>query len=291
LDNLRNINFNRLKYLIPAIPLVLFVIIFFLLPQIAMVEFSLDESLAFGKIKDTFTFTNYIKFFTDKFYMKVLFKSFLLGLAVALVTIPFGYVLAYALWKSEGKKRKILYICILFPLFTNLVVRLYGWRIMLSSAGPISWFLQAVGIADQPVNMLYNWPAVVLGLFVESVPYFVLILFSVLTLINPRYLDVAYDLGASSIKTFIKVTWPLSLPGVVAGGILTYIWSFGAYATPTILGQERHWTLAVHAERQILSLRDWPYGSAMGIIILFFTLLIMYVQSRLFKGAQTFRRN
>jgi ABC-type spermidine/putrescine transport system permease subunit I len=289
LDNPGNINFNRLKYLIPAIPLALFVFIFFLLPQIAMVDFSFDESLAFGKIKDTFTFNNYVKFFTDPFYLRVLRNSFLLGFAVMVVTIPFGYIVAYALWKSEGKKRKILYICILFPLFTNLVVRLFGWRIMLSPAGPISWFFQAVGLTDQPVNMLFNWPAVVLGLFTESMPYYVLILFSILTLINPRYLDVAHDLGASRIKTFLKVTWPLSLPGVAAGGILTYIWSFGAYATPTILGQPKHWTLAVHAERQILSLRDWPYGSAMGIIILFFTLLIMYLQSRFFKGAQTFR--
>ena len=289
MDNPGNINFNRLKYLIPAIPLALFVFIFFLLPQIAMVDFSFDESLAFGKIKDTFTFNNYVKFFTDPFYLKVLRNSFLLGFAVMVVTIPFGYIVAYALWKSEGKKRKILYICILFPLFTNLVVRLFGWRIMLSPAGPISWFFQAVGLTDQPVNMLFNWPAVVLGLFTESMPYYVLILFSILTLINPRYLDVAHDLGASRIKTFLKVTWPLSLPGVAAGGILTYIWSFGAYATPTILGQPKHWTLAVHAERQILSLRDWPYGSAMGIIILFFTLLIMYLQSRFFKGAQTFR--
>jgi ABC-type spermidine/putrescine transport system permease subunit I len=284
-----NINFNRLKYLIPAVPLVLFVIIFFLLPQMAMVEFSFGEALAFGKIKHVFTLQNYINFFTDPFYLKVLFKSFCLGIAVMVVTIPFGYVLAYALWQSEGKKRKFLYICILFPLFTNLVVRLYGWRIMLSSAGPISWFFQAVGITDQPVNMLFNWPAIVLGLFSESIPYFVLILFSILTLINPRYLDVAHDLGASRIKTFIKVTWPLSLPGVVAGGILTYIWAFGAYATPTILGQPKHWTLAVHAERQILLIRDWPYGSAMGIIILIFTLLIIYLQSRLFKSAQTFR--
>ncbi len=289
MDNPGNINFNRLKYLIPAIPLALFVFIFFLLPQIAMVDFSFDESLAFGKIKDTFTFNNYVKFFTDPFYLRVLRNSFLLGFAVMVVTIPFGYIVAYALWKSEGKKRKILYICILFPLFTNLVVRLFGWRIMLSPAGPISWFFQAVGLTDQPVNMLFNWPAVVLGLFTESMPYYVLILFSILTLINPRYLDVAHDLGASRIKTFLKVTWPLSLPGVAAGGILTYIWSFGAYATPTILGQPKHWTLAVHAERQILSLRDWPYGSAMGIIILFFTLLIMYLQSRFFKGAQTFR--
>ena len=290
MDSLGNINFNRLKYLIPAIPLVLFVIIFFLLPQIAMVEFSLGESLAFGKIRHVFTLNNYFKFFSDPFYLRVLLNSFLLGVAVMVVTIPFGYVVAYALWKSEGKKRKILYICILFPLFTNLVVRLYGWRIMLSPAGPISWFFQAVGITDHPVNMLFNWPAVVLGLFTECIPYYVLILFSILTLINPRYLDVAYDLGASRVKTFIKVTWPLSLPGVIAGGILTYIWSFGAYATPTILGQPKQWTLAVHAERQILSIRDWPYGSAMGIIILFFTLLIMYIQSRLFKGAQTFRQ-
>jgi spermidine/putrescine transport system permease protein len=278
-----------MKYLVPAIPLVLFVIVFFLLPQITMVRFSLGEGLTFGKIKYVFTMNNYVKFFTDPFYLRVLLNSFLLGTAVAIVTIPFGYVVAYALWKSKGMKRKILYICILFPLFTNLVVRLYGWRIMLSPAGPISWFFQAVGIADQNVNMLFNWPAIVLGLFSECAPYYVLILFSILTLINPRYLDVAYDLGATTMKAFIKVTWPLSLPGVVAGGILTYIWSFGAYATPTILGQPKHWTLAVHAERQILSIRDWPYGSAMGIIILVITLLIMYAQSRLFKGAQTFQ--
>ncbi|MCF8105991.1 MAG: ABC transporter permease [Desulfohalobiaceae bacterium] len=278
-----------LKYLIPAIPLLLFTVCFFLFPILLMVNYSLYHSLPYGEIEKTFTFENYFNFFTDIYYVKVLIKSFLLGLAVSIVTIPLGYIVAYALWKSKGMKRKILYICILLPLFTNLVVRLYGWRIILSPAGPVSGFLQKIGLADQGVNMLFTWPTIVLGLFSECAPYYILILFSVLTLINPRYLDAAFDLGATRIETFFKVIWPLSLSGVISGGLIVYIWSFGAFATPTILGNAKHWTLAVHAERQILSLRDWPYGSAFGIIILFFTLLIVFAQTKLLKRKQMYR--
>lgn len=278
-----------LKYLIPAIPLFLFTLCFFLFPILLMVKYSLHHSLPYGEIEPIFTLENYIKFFTDIFYVKVLIKSFLLGLAVSVVTIPLGYVVAYALWQSTGLKRKILYICILFPLFTNLVVRLYGWRIILSPAGPISNFLQRIGLVEESVNMLFTWPTIVLGLFSECAPYYILILFSVLTLINPRYLDAAFDLGASRIETFFKVIWPLSLSGVISGGLIVYIWAFGAFATPTILGNAKHWTLAVHAERQILSLRDWPYGSAFGIIILFFTLLIVYLQTKVLKRKQMYR--
>ena len=281
MSSMQNRVLKRYQYLIPAIPIVLFFLIFFIVPSIQMVKFSFFKSLLYGEIEKTLTIENYKNFFCDPFYLKVLWRSFWLALWVTAITIPFGFVLAYSLWKSSGLRRKLLYFCILLPLFTNLVIRLYGWRIILSPTGPLNNILKTLGLIDGSLPMLYTFPAVVLGLVSECSPYYILILFSVLTLINPRYLEAAFDLGAGRIKTFFKVVWPLSLPGVVSGGMLTFIWSFGAFATPTILGKPVHWTAAIHAERQILSIRDWPFGTAIGISLVVMVLVILFIQNRI----------
>jgi putative spermidine/putrescine transport system permease protein len=280
---------RRYVYLIPAVPVVVFFVAFFIYPLFEMLKISLWKSLPYGEFEEVLTLENYIRFLTDPFYLKVLWRSFLLGIAVTAVTIPLGFVLAYALWTSAGLKRKVLYFCILFPLFTNLVIRLYGWRIIFSPTGPVNVVLQNWGIIDKPLTLIFTFPAVVVGLFSECAPYYVLILFSVLTLINRRYIDAATDLGAGPMRTFFRVVWPLSLPGVISGGFLTFIWSFGAFATPTILGKPIHWTAAVHAERQILSVRDWPFGTAIGFMLLVFIVIVFVIQGRLVPKVRTQR--
>jgi len=280
---------KRYLYLLPAVPVIIFFFAFFVYPLFEMLKVSLWKSLPYGEYEKVLTLENYVRFLTDPFYLKVLWRSFLLGVAVTAVTIPLGFILAYALWTSTGLKRKILYFCILFPLFTNLVIRLYGWRIIFSPTGPINIILQNWGIIDEPLKMIFTFPAIVVGLFSECTPYYVLILFSVLTLINRRYVDAAIDLGAGPLRTFFRVIWPLSLPGVVSGGVLTFIWSFGSFATPTILGKPVHWTAAVHAERQILSVRDWPFGTAIGFMLLLFVVIVLFVQGRLVPKVRTQR--
>ena len=280
---------KRYKYLLPVIPVLVFFLIFFIYPLVEMVRISFCRSLSYGQMERIFTLENYVRFLTDIFYLKVLWRSFLLGIAVTCVTIPLGFVLAYALWTSKGLKRKFLYFCVLFPLFTNLVIRLYGWRIILSPTGPVNITLQKLGLIASPLKLIFTFPAVVLGLFSECAPYYVLILFSVLTLINERYIDAAIDLGASRMRVFFEIIWPLSLSGVISGAVLTFIWSFGAYATPMILGKPIHWTAAIHAERQILSIRDWPFGTSIGIILLVFVVLVLFIQGRITKKTQTQR--
>jgi len=280
---------KRYGYLAPTVFILIFFAAFFICPTFAMVKISFHKSLLYGDYERIFTLENYIKFFTDPFYLSVLGRSFLLGIAVMIVTIPLGYVLAYALWVSEGLQRKVLYFCVLFPLFTNLVIRLYGWRIIFSPTGPINVTLQSLGVINEPLKLIFTFPAVVIGLFSECAPYYVLIVFSVLSLINRRYVDAAIDLGASRFRTFIEVIWPLTLPGVVSGGFLTFIWSFGAFATPAILGAPVHWTTASHAERQILSIRDWPFGTAIGFILLVLVLIFLYIQNRLIPKVRTYR--
>ncbi|WP_176761078.1 ABC transporter permease [Desulforhopalus singaporensis] len=281
---------KKYKYLLPALPILLFFLLFFVYPSIVMVKYSFNRSLMYGEIEAVFTMENYINFFTDPFYLKVLWRSMVLAFWVTVCTIPFGYILAYGLWTSKGLWRKLLYFCILLPLFTNLVVRLYGWRILLSPMGPINEILRDIGVIDKSLSMIYTLPAVVIGLVSECAPYFVLILFSVLTLINPRYIDAALDLGASRMKTFFKIIWPLSMPGVISGGMLTFIWSFGAFATPTILGKPIHWTPAIHAERQILSIRDWPFGTAIGISLVVIVLIVLFIQSRIVPKVHSQRK-
>jgi putative spermidine/putrescine transport system permease protein len=280
---------KRYAYLLPTTLILAFYAAFFLYPTFQMVKISFHKSLLYGDYEKIFTLENYVKFFTDPFYLTVLGRSILLGIAVTVVTIPLGFILAYALWVSEGLKRKALYFCILFPLFTNLVIRLYGWRIIFSPTGPINVTLQYLGLINEPLKLIFTFPAVVIGLFSECTPYYVLIVFSVLSLVNRRYIDAAIDLGASRFRTFVEIIWPLTLPGVISGGFLTFIWSFGAFATPAILGAPVHWTAASHAERQILSIRDWPFGTAIGFLLLLFVLIFLYLQNRFVPKVRTYR--
>lgn len=280
---------KRYIYLLPTTFILAFYAAFFLFPTFQMVKISFHRSLLYGDYEKIFTLENYTKFLTDPFYLTVLGRSILLGIAVTVVTIPLGFILAYALWVSEGLQRKVLYFCILFPLFTNLVIRLYGWRIIFSPTGPINVTLQYLRLIDEPLKLIFTFPAVVIGLFSECTPYYVLIVFSVLSLINRRYIDAAIDLGASRFRTFVEIICPLTLPGVISGGFLTFIWSFGAFATPAILGAPIHWTTASHAERQILSIRDWPFGTAIGFLLLLFVLIFLYLQNRFVPKVRTYR--
>jgi spermidine/putrescine transport system permease protein len=183
-----------------------------------------------------------------------------------LLCLAIGYPFAYWLTTRRPGVRAVLLVLVMLPFWSNFLVRTYAWRVLLGSDGPIVTALAAVGLGE--VRLLFTPFAVVLGLVYGYLPFMVLPLYSSLERLDLRLVEAARDLGATGWEAFRRVTWPLSRPGVVAGSVLVFIPSFGAYVTPELLGGSRTTLVGSFVVRQFLSARDWPFGSALSMAIL-----------------------
>ena len=183
-----------------------------------------------------------------------------------LICLVIGYPFAYWLTTRRPAVRAVLLVLVMLPFWSNFLVRTYAWRVLLGSDGPIVTGLQALGLGE--VRLLFTPFAVVLGLVYGYLPFMVLPLYSALERLDLRLVEAARDLGATGWEAFRRVTWPLSRPGVVAGSVLVFIPSFGAYVTPELLGGSRTTLVGSFVVRQFLSARDWPFGSALSMAIL-----------------------
>ena len=188
------------------------------------------------------------------------------ALLTTLICLAIGYPFAYWLTTRPPAVRAALLVLVMLPFWSNFLVRTYAWRVLLGSDGPIVTALGALGLGE--VRLLFTPFAVVLGLVYGYLPFMVLPLYSSLERLDLRLVEAARDLGATGWEAFRHVTWPLSRPGVVAGSVLVFIPTFGAYVTPELLGGSRTTLVGSFVVRQFLSARDWPFGSALSMAIL-----------------------
>ena len=188
------------------------------------------------------------------------------ALLTTLICLAIGYPFAYWLTARPPVVRAALLVLVMLPFWSNFLVRTYAWRVLLGSDGPIVTALSALGLDE--VRLLFTPFAVVLGLVYGYLPFMVLPLYSSLERLDLRLVEAARDLGATGWEAFRYVTWPLSRPGVVAGSVLVFIPTFGAYVTPELLGGSRTTLVGTFVVRQFLSARDWPFGSALSMAIL-----------------------
>jgi spermidine/putrescine transport system permease protein len=172
--------------------------------------------------------------------------------------------------------RAVLLVLVMLPFWSNFLVRTYAWRVLLASEGPLANLLAAFGFTD--VRLLFTPIAIVLGLVYGFLPFMVLPLYAAIERIDHTLIEAARDLHASGWKAFRNVTLPLSRSGVIAGSVLVFIPSFGAYVTPELLGGSRTTMIGSYVVRQFLSARDWPFGSALSVAIL----VIMLVATTLY---------
>lgn len=260
--------------LLPALALTLG---FFLLPVLGLVNISFYESTPERVYLPNWTGGSYLRFLSDPWYLGLLWRTTQLALAVTVISIVVGYPFSYWIWRSRGVRKALLMSAVLIPLFTNLIARLYGWQIILSKGGPLNFVLVGLGVLERPVLFNYNLGAVIVGLTHITLPYFVLILVSVLEGIDRPLIDVARNLGAGRLRSLVEVVLPLSAPGLATATAIAFAWGMGSYATPQILGSPKQWTMSVEAERQILSGFDWPFGAAISFILVAAMLVLIYV--------------
>lgn len=212
----------------------------------------------------------------DGLVVEIFLRSLWLALLATVICLVIAYPFAYYLATRPPKVRGLMLVLVMIPFWSNFLVRTYAWRVLLGNDGPFLRLLESVGIGE--LRLLFTPFAIVLGLVYGFLPFMILPLYASIERIDFSLVEAARDLYASGWEAFRRVTWPLSRPGVIAGSILVFIPSFGAYVTPEILGGSKTTMVGSYVVRQFLSARDWPFGAAISFAIL----AVMLVAARLY---------
>ncbi len=266
-------------WLILAIPVV-FLLIFFMAPLVIVFVYSFLERGKYGGVEWVFTLENIRRVF-DPLYFKTFIRSFYIAIVTTLVTLILGYPLAYFIAKSPPSRRNALVFLLMIPFWTNFLIRTYAWLTLLRThTGLINVTLMNLGIIQKPLPLYGNDFAIILGLVYGWLPVMVLPIYAALERLDESLLEAARDLYASSFKAFRRVTWPLSIPGVVAGSMLVFIPSLGAFVTPAILGGGKTLMIGNIISNQFLGAHDWPFGSALSMVMMIAMLIATLIYFR-----------
>lgn len=250
---------------------VLFLLLFFIAPFLLMTVASLQQK------SGAWTAAHYVKLATDRYYWEILIETFKIGLWVALVTFVMGYALAYYVTFHVKSRfvRRVIYVIVVTPLFTSNIVRSFAWIVMLGRQGMVSQALQATGIVSSPLSLVYSKTGVVIGLSYVLLPFMILTVSSILQNLDRSLLEAARDLGASPIMAFLKITFPLSLPGVIAGSLMVFTLTVSAYVTPSVMSGGRFNVMSMLIFQQYMVMFDYNFGAALAILLMITTLLLM----------------
>jgi spermidine/putrescine transport system permease protein len=246
------------------------------LPLSAMVYFSFLTVVPWGGRDASFTFAHYAAFFEKSLYRVNAWRSLRLGFHVTLGCLLIGYPAALILAKHiRGRWREALFLLIVLPFWSNALVRIFSWTMVLRGDGFIDRGLHDVWPGAPSLDLLFTYPAIVIGLIHAYVPYMILTCYISLQAIDDSLIEAARSLGASSFTAFRRVILPLSLPGVFAGVILIFVPAIGSFMEPRILGGKNAIMLGTIIEDQFMALNNWPFGAALSFIMLAIVLMLM----------------
>jgi len=266
-------------YLLIAIPTA-FLLAFFVIPSAVLLSMSVVESedtIPTGNL----TPDNFATLLSNRLYLNAIMRSIYVGVASGAVVVLLAYPLAYFLVRTTSRWKNLLIAVSLAPLLASVIVRTYGWWVVLNREGALNTALRSFGILDQPLIMLPSTIAIIVGLAHALLPYGVLTIMASLNGLNPSLERAAMSLGAGRARTFLSVTLPLTAPGIIGGFLLTFAIAMSAYATPAILGGPTTEVMATMIRRFMLELLDWSLGSAMGAILLVSAMLLLLLTTML----------
>jgi spermidine/putrescine transport system permease protein len=220
----------------------------------------------YGGVEKPWTLESYTRFF-DPLYASILGRSFAMAAVATVICAVLGFPLA--LFISRAGARKNLYLqLVILPFWTSFLVRTYAWLFLLRDTGLVNTALQKAGIIHEPLPLLYNDGAVLLGLVYGYLPFMVLPVFAILEKLDPALLEAAADLGARPFRAVLRVTLPLSKPGLVAGSVLVFVPCLGAYLTPDLMGGGKSVMIGNLVQNQFTTARDWPFGAAASLVLM-----------------------
>jgi len=265
-------------------PAFLWILLFFLIPLVIMLVYSFCQRGRFGGVVWNFTFSNYLQIL-NPLYLKPILRSFWMAIVTTILCLFMGYPVAYYISERSPRIRNILFILIILPFWTNFVVRTYSWMIILREGGLINTVLTKLELIEEPLQLLFTKKAVIIGLVYGYLPFMVLPLYASIEKVDRSLIEAARDLGANGFRTFWRVMLPLTMPGIIAGSILVFVPTLGAFITPDLLGGAKETMIGNLIQNQYLKVRNWPFGSAMSFILLGIVLAMLLIYFR-FGGAE-----
>jgi putative spermidine/putrescine transport system permease protein len=269
-DRRRGVVLTATALLMPA---TLFIALSLFGPLAILLRYSLNDFAAATKtMVAAATLANYVTFFTDPYYTAILFTTVRIAILVTAACLVLGFPLAYVAARTQSRFKNLLIMAIVLPLFVGNAVRAAGWMVVFGNKGFVNTTLAWLGLIDVPIEIMFTEKAVIIGIIAVNLPFMVLSLQSVIEGIDRALEEAAYSLGAPPLAMFRRVLWPLALPGVLAGTILTFILAMNAYATPYLLGGPRFNMMAPLVYNQFTQQSNWPFGGAIAFILMAVTL-------------------
>jgi putative spermidine/putrescine transport system permease protein len=252
-------------------PATVFVTVGLLAPLAILLRYSFNTLDPRRIMVETFSLQNYVKFFADSYYTDILWTTLRVAAFCTVICLVMGFPLAYVLARTQSRFKNVLIMLVVLPLFVGNAVRAAGWMTIFGSKGFLNVSLMQFGVISEPLQIMYTESAVVAGIIAVNLPYMVLTLQSVIEGINRNVEEAAFSLGAGPITMFRRVLLPLSLPGILAGTILTFILGMNAYATPVLLGGPKFKMMGPLLYGQF-QLNNWPFGAAVAFVLMTATL-------------------
>jgi len=263
--------------IVPTLPALVLLVVFFVLPVVALLTRSVTEP--------TFGLQNYAALVGTTTYLRIFINTFMVSGLVTIIALVIGFPVAWALTVMPQRMAGIVFAIILLSMWTNLLARTYAWMVLLQRTGVINKALMALGVITQPLALVNNLVGVTIGMTYIMLPFIIIPLYGVLRKIDPAILQAAALCGATRSQALVRVLLPLAAPGMLSGALMVFVMSLGYYVTPSLLGGTANMMLAELIAQFVQSLVDWGMGGAAALVLLVVTLSLYALQLRLFGVA------
>jgi len=257
-----------------SLPALIVVSAFFFTPLILLIVMSFYQKIPGGEIIETFTIENYQRFFEVPLYLTILMRTIILSIRISIICFILGYPLAYWLARLESRYKIIFLMMVVFPFMSSVILRAYGFMVILGNRGIINSGLIAMGLP--PIQLIWNDIGVTIGQTHIMLPFMVLSLYSAILKIEPTLEHAAQSLGANNWKTFRYIILPLSIPGIVSGSLLVFIITMGTFVIPGLLGGPRDLVISTFIDQQV-GLLNFPFAASIAVLLLFIVMLLTAV--------------
>jgi putative spermidine/putrescine transport system permease protein len=267
-------------------PLVLLLGVYFLLPLALLLSNSFRVVVVGQPTPPGITLANYIRFLGDPFYLGILWATLVLGISVTILATLMGYPVAYGLARSRHRWKTALRLLVVAPLLVSVVIRTYGWIVLLANNGAVNNALLALGFINEPVKFMFTHLGVTIGLLHFGLPVAILSLVGVIETVDRSLEEAARGLGASPLQTFLRITLPLTLPGIAAASMLVFSSAVAAFVIPALMGGPSLIVLPTLIYQQMMDTLEWGFGAAGSTILLVVALSLFFIYQRLLALAR-----
>jgi spermidine/putrescine transport system permease protein len=271
---------KMLPAFVTVAPITLWLLFLVAIPLMYVVVMSFCSLDKFYNVTFHFTLANYKRLF-DANYVKIYGRSLLIAFSTTLICIVIGYPFTFFIARKGGKRKNLLYMLVIIPFWTNSLIRIYGWRTFLGTNGWLNNILQFLNITKEPLDFLFNQGTTVLGMVYCLFPFMVIPLYSAIEKLDINLLEASADLGAKRSATFIEVILPLTASGIFSGSLMVFIPTLGYFFVSDILGGGNADVIGNLVERQFQSGNNWPLGSALSIILIVITLILVKLYQKI----------